>query len=111
MSVSAGSAVAGASSTRGRHPSFSSASADDRLPLKMSDITPTHTPNEAYDPKPTLGNATQSAIISGGVGAFVSTIQNALGTHNRGAAGVFTRTGGTTGFFGASERDFFLWKN
>jgi hypothetical protein len=33
----------------------------------------------------------------------VSAVQNALSSHNRGAFGVFTRTGGTIGFFGTSS--------
>ncbi|RUP46254.1 hypothetical protein BC936DRAFT_147157 [Jimgerdemannia flammicorona] len=33
-------------------------------------------------------------------GLLVSSVQNSLGTHSQGAKGVFTRTGGTIGFFG-----------
>ena len=33
----------------------------------------------------------------------MSAVQNALSSHNHGAFGVFTRTGGTIGFFGASS--------
>ena len=54
-----------------------------------------------YDPKPSLRHASAVALQAGMAGALVSAIQNALGSHNRGAAGVFTRTGGTIGFFGA----------
>lgn len=55
---------------------------------------------EVYEPKPTLQYASSVGLQAGLVGALVSTVQNALGTHNRGAAGVLTRTGGTIGFFG-----------
>jgi hypothetical protein len=59
-------------------------------------------PNESenYEPKPTLGNATVAGLQSAGAGVFVATIQNALGTHGHGAAGVFTRYGSTIGLFG-----------
>ncbi|KAH8120203.1 hypothetical protein DFH11DRAFT_1722044 [Phellopilus nigrolimitatus] len=42
-----------------------------------------------YEPKPTI-----------------NAVQNALGTHNKGAMGVFTRTGGTIGFFAAVGATF-----
>lgn len=54
-----------------------------------------------YEPRPSLRYASIVGLQAAGVGAFVSAIQNALGKHNRGAAGFFTRTGGTIGFFGA----------
>jgi len=38
----------------------------------------------------------------------VSAVQNALGSHNYGAAGILTRTGGTIGFFGAMGATFAL---
>lgn len=53
-----------------------------------------------YQPRPTLYSASVVGAQAAAVGAFVSTIQNALGKHSRGAAGFFTRTGGTIGFFG-----------
>ena len=61
----------------------------------MSDTT--------YEPKPSLKYATTVGLQAGVVGAFVSAIQNALGTHSHGALGVVTRTGGTIGFFGLSR--------
>lgn len=63
-------------------------------------------PISTYDPKPSLRYASSVGIQAAGVGAFLSAIQNALGSHNHGAAGFLTRTGGTIGFFGApsSER-------
>jgi hypothetical protein len=57
-------------------------------------------PTVIYDPKPSFRYATAVGIQAAGVGLVVSTIQNALGTHSHGAAGIFTRTGGTIGFFG-----------
>jgi hypothetical protein len=54
----------------------------------------------AYEPKPTLNYASRVGLQAGVIGAFVSAIQNALGTHSHGAAGIVTRTGGTIGFFG-----------
>jgi hypothetical protein len=53
-----------------------------------------------YEPKPTLSYAAKVGLQAGAIGAFVSTLQNALGTHSHGAAGIVTRTGGTIGFFG-----------
>jgi hypothetical protein len=57
--------------------------------------------NENYEPKPTLGAATKVGMQAAGAGLFIATIQNALGTHGHGAAGVFTRYGSTIGLFGA----------
>ena len=56
----------------------------------------------SYDPKPSLQYASAVGLQAAGIGALVSAVQNALGSHTSGAAGVFTRTGGTIGFFGAS---------
>jgi hypothetical protein len=64
------------------------------------DTTPAG-PDVTYEPKPTLRYASAVGLQAAGVGALVSAVQNALGSHNRGAAGFFTRTGGTIGFFGA----------
>jgi len=47
---------------------------------------------------------TQSALV----GTLVSAIQNSLHTHNEGAKGVFTRTGGTIGLFTAMGAGFTL---
>lgn len=56
--------------------------------------------DEAYEHKETLKYASAVGLQAGVVGAFVSTLQNALGKHRQGAAGVLTRSGGTIGFFG-----------
>lgn len=53
-----------------------------------------------YDPKPSLRYASAVGLQAAGVGALVSAIQNALGSHNKGATGFFTRSGGTIGLFG-----------
>jgi hypothetical protein len=69
----------------------------------MSDLTHIPpSPTETFRPKVTLRYASAVGIQAAGVGAVVSAVQNALGSHNYGAAGVLTRTGGTIGFFGAS---------
>ena len=57
-------------------------------------------PTETFQPRATLRYASAVGIQAAGVGALVSAVQNALGSHNYGAAGVLTRTGGTIGFFG-----------
>ncbi len=68
----------------------------------------------AYDPKPSLQYASAVGLQAAGIGALVSAVQNALGTHTSGAAGFLTRTGGTIGFFGACWVDlawmgYFMW--
>lgn len=55
---------------------------------------------DVYESKPTLKYASFVGLQAGIVGTLVSTVQNALGKHNTGAMGIFTRTGGTIGFFG-----------
>ncbi|QRV76082.1 mitochondrial import inner membrane translocase subunit TIM17 [Ceratobasidium sp. AG-Ba] len=60
----------------------------------------------AYEPKSSLQNAAFVGLQSAGVGVLVSAVQNALDSHNRGAAGIFTRTGGTIGFFSAMGASF-----
>ena len=53
-----------------------------------------------YEPKPTVQYTSYVALQAGTFGIVVSALQNALGQHNKGAMGIFTRTGGTIGFFG-----------
>ena len=67
-------------------------------PDSPSSAAPTEKP--AYEPKSALQYASAVGLQAAGVGALVSAVQNALGTHSSGAAGFFTRTGGTIGFFG-----------
>lgn len=52
-----------------------------------------------YEHKSSVQNAAFVGLQSAGVGVLVSAVQNALDHHNRGAAGILTRTGGTIGFF------------
>jgi len=65
-------------------------------------------PAEQFQPKATLRYASAVGIQAAGVGALVSAVQNALSSHNYGAFGIFTRTGGTIGFFGAMGATFAL---
>ncbi|KZT02633.1 uncharacterized protein LAESUDRAFT_738547 [Laetiporus sulphureus 93-53] len=60
----------------------------------------------SYEPKSPLGYASTVGLQAAIVGTFVSTVQNALGTHNRGAAGFLTRSGGTIGVFAAMGATF-----
>lgn len=62
----------------------------------------------AFKAKPSLQYAAKIGLQGGVIGAFVSAIQNALGTHSHGAAGFATRTGGTIGFFAAMGATFAL---
>ncbi|OCB88303.1 hypothetical protein A7U60_g4505 [Sanghuangporus baumii] len=54
-----------------------------------------------YEPKSTVRYASFAGLQGGIAGTLVATIQTALGKHNKGATGVFTRYGGTIGFFAA----------
>jgi hypothetical protein len=64
--------------------------------------TPEHGTSKGFEPKPTLEYASKVTMQAGGVGLFVSALQNALGKHSYGAMGVLTRTGGTVAFSGVS---------
>lgn len=55
-----------------------------------------------YTPSATLGPAFNVGLTSAGVGLFISAIKNSLESHNKGAMGVFTRTGWIVGYFGQS---------
>ncbi|KAG7099175.1 hypothetical protein E1B28_001046 [Marasmius oreades] len=59
-----------------------------------------------FEPKPTLEKTTKWGLQSAVIGLVYSTLQNALGQHSHGAAGVFTRTGGTITFFAAMGATF-----
>jgi hypothetical protein len=58
-----------------------------------------------YHPKDALGDAIKATLVTGGAGAFISTIQNTLTKQNVGAWGVFTRSGSTIGIFGMLKKD------
>ncbi len=60
-----------------------------------------HLASPPTSPRPAIQYAARVTIQAAGVGFAMSAIQNALGKHSHGASGVFTRTGGTIGFFGA----------
>lgn len=68
----------------------------------MTESTQAPAPSN-FTPKNPLNYAVSTGLQAGAVGAFVSAIQNALDKHSRGATGFLTRTGGTIGFFGASN--------
>ncbi|KAI0932099.1 hypothetical protein AcW1_000684 [Taiwanofungus camphoratus] len=61
-----------------------------------------------YEPKPSIQYASTVALQAGAVGAFVSAVQNALGSHSSGASGFLTRSGGTIGIFAAMGATFAL---
>lgn len=69
----------------------------------MSELPP-QTLEDAFESKPALRNAATIGFQAGIVGAFVSAVQNALGSHSRGAAGFLTRSGGTIGTFGKRKK-------
>ena len=63
-----------------------------------------------YKPKDALGDMFSVTMIMGGAGLSLSAIQNALARQNIGAWGVFTRTGGSIGLFGATQwPKYMLW--
>ncbi|BEJ14920.1 hypothetical protein CspHIS471_0406870 [Cutaneotrichosporon sp. HIS471] len=65
-------------------------------------------PNETnmFHEHPTLQSAIRVTLESAGAGLLVSAAQNALHTHDKGAMGIFTRTGGTIGLFAAMGFSF-----
>ncbi|GAA5914767.1 hypothetical protein JCM6882_002737 [Rhodosporidiobolus microsporus] len=54
---------------------------------------------KAYTPTSPLAPAFNVGLTGAGVGLFVSAIKNSLDTHNKGAMGVFSRTGWIIGYF------------
>ncbi|GAA5970700.1 hypothetical protein JCM11641_007404 [Rhodosporidiobolus odoratus] len=54
---------------------------------------------KAYTPTSPLSPAFNVGLTGAGVGLFVSAIKNSLETHNKGAMGVFSRTGWIIGYF------------
>ena len=58
---------------------------------------------EQYQAKDSVGASIKATLVTGGAGAFLSTIQNTLTKQNVGAFGIFTRTGGTIALFGMSK--------
>jgi hypothetical protein len=58
-----------------------------------------------------LGEAAKTGAIAGGIGLFVSAMQNTVQKHTTGAKGVITRTGGTIAFFGKLNMDYTRIRN
>ncbi|PWN94009.1 hypothetical protein FA10DRAFT_270905 [Acaromyces ingoldii] len=56
---------------------------------------------ENYEERSALNNGMSAAVGSAAAGLFVSAIQNSIQTHDKGAMGVFTRTGSTIALFTA----------
>ncbi|KAK0564375.1 hypothetical protein OC861_004315 [Tilletia horrida] len=61
---------------------------------------------EAYEGKDAFGAGVSGALQAGAAGLLVSSVQNALQTHNAGAMGVFTRTGSTIAIMAAMGGTF-----
>ncbi|PWY99417.1 hypothetical protein BCV70DRAFT_118539 [Testicularia cyperi] len=56
---------------------------------------------ETFSERSAFNDGMTAATASAGVGLLVSAVQNSIQTHNKGALGVFTRTGGTIALFTA----------
>lgn len=93
----------GKSPSRGQLFACSSPSFAVVAPSSMSSDSSSSQPIDtpAFENKPTVQYAATVGLQAGLVGAFVSAVQNALGTHSKGASGFLSRSGGTIGFFGA----------
>jgi uncharacterized protein (DUF779 family) len=61
--------------------------------------------------KDCIAEAGKTAGIAGGIGLFVSAMQNTATKHTTGARGVITRTGGTVAFFGNEKNRLKKTKN
>ncbi|KAF9976391.1 hypothetical protein BGZ73_008669 [Actinomortierella ambigua] len=59
------------------------------------------TDETVYHAKAPIHEGIQAGAMGAGVGLLVSAVQNSIGTHSHGAAGVVARTGGTIGVFAA----------
>ena len=68
--------------------------------------TASSTDTPSFEQRPTLQYAATVGMQAALVGAFVSSVQNALGSHSKGASGFLSRTGGTIGFFGKFQQTF-----
>ncbi|WWD21499.1 hypothetical protein CI109_105985 [Kwoniella shandongensis] len=75
-------------------------------PANSSFFIPSPHEEHLFHPHPAVNIATRVTLQSAGVGLLVSAVQNALESHNAGALGIFTRTGGTIGFFAAMGFSF-----
>ncbi|KAF9270186.1 hypothetical protein L218DRAFT_952370 [Marasmius fiardii PR-910] len=59
-----------------------------------------------FEPKATIKKTMKWGLQGAAIGLVYSTLQNALGRHSHGAAGIFTRTGSTITFFAAMSATF-----
>ncbi|KAF2427721.1 hypothetical protein EJ08DRAFT_592666 [Tothia fuscella] len=57
--------------------------------------------NNQYHPRDAIAFAVESALVTGGAGAFFAGIQNTIARQNIGAMGFFSRFGSTTAVFTA----------
>lgn len=57
---------------------------------------------ETFSERSPFADGMTSGAFSAGAGLLVSAIQNSVQTHNKGALGVFTRTGSTIALFSES---------
>lgn len=55
---------------------------------------------ETFAERSPLNDGVTSASVGAGAGLLVSAVRNGLQTHNKGAMGVFTRSGSTIAIFG-----------
>jgi hypothetical protein len=62
----------------------------------------------AYEERSALNDTMNTALFGAGFGVVISAIQNSLATHNRGALGVFTRSGGQIALYTAAAAAFGL---
>ncbi|KAI0307982.1 hypothetical protein B0F90DRAFT_1664922 [Multifurca ochricompacta] len=69
------------------------------LPVQSADMP-------SFEQRPTFQYAATVGMQAALVGALVSSVQNALGSHSKGASGFLSRTGGTIGFFAAMGATF-----
>ncbi|KAJ1311664.1 hypothetical protein OPQ81_010139 [Rhizoctonia solani] len=74
--------------------------------VEVGDSTPMKAPDGVLQSYPRKVARKELPRMRPGVGTLVSAVQNALDHHNRGAAGILTRTGGTIGFFTAMGATF-----
>jgi hypothetical protein len=65
----------------------------------MADKTNEQVVTETYSERSPIADGMTAGAASAGAGLLVSAIQNSVQTHNRGALGVFTRTGSTIALF------------
>ena len=57
---------------------------------------------ETFSERSPFADGMTAGAVSAGAGLFVSAFQNSVQTHNKGALGVFTRTGSTIALFSES---------